>query len=86
MVVVQSLSHVPMDCSLPGSSVHGTFQARILEWIAISFSIYTYYFYEIINRMNIIYIYNYTKILLILFSILDRFDINIKQNFSGLLN
>ena len=29
----------PMDCSLPGSSVHGSFQARILEWVAISFSI-----------------------------------------------
>jgi len=28
-----------MDCSLPGSSVHGLFQARILEWVAISFSI-----------------------------------------------
>ena len=28
----------PMDCSLPGSSVHGIFQAIILEWIAISFS------------------------------------------------
>ena len=28
----------PMDCSLPGSSVHGTFQARILEWVAISAS------------------------------------------------
>ena len=28
----------PMDCSLPGSSVHGIFQARILEWLAISFS------------------------------------------------
>ena len=26
------------DCSLPGSSVHGIFQARILEWVAISFS------------------------------------------------
>ena len=26
----------PMDCSLPGSSVHGIFQARILEWVAIS--------------------------------------------------
>ena len=35
------LSHVllfsdPMDCSLPGSSVHGIFQARILEWMVIS--------------------------------------------------
>ena len=28
----------PMDCSLPGSSVHGISQARILEWVAISFS------------------------------------------------
>ena len=30
----------PMDCSLPGSSVHGIFQARILEWGAIAFSRY----------------------------------------------
>ena len=28
----------PMDCSLSGSSFHGIFQARILEWVAISFS------------------------------------------------
>ena len=28
----------PMDCSLPDSSVHGILQARILEWVAISFS------------------------------------------------
>ena len=28
----------PMDCSLPGSSVHGIFQARVLEWGAIAFS------------------------------------------------
>ena len=28
----------PMDCSLPGSSVHWILQARILEWVAISFS------------------------------------------------
>ena len=28
----------PMDCSLPHSSVHGIFQARVLEWVAISFS------------------------------------------------
>ena len=28
----------PMDCSLPGSSVHGILQARMLEWVAISFS------------------------------------------------
>ena len=29
----------PMDCSPPGSSVHGIFQARVLEWCAIAFSI-----------------------------------------------
>ena len=28
----------PMDCSLPGSSTHGIFQARVLEWVAIAFS------------------------------------------------
>ena len=43
MFVVLSLNHVqlfcnPMDCSLPGSSVHGIFQARIPEWVTISFS------------------------------------------------
>ena len=32
--------HDPMDCSLPGSSVHEIFQARVLEWGAIAF----YYF------------------------------------------
>ena len=40
---VKSLSHVqllsdPIYCSPPGSSVHGILQARILEWVAISFS------------------------------------------------
>ena len=44
VVVVESLSHIRffsdplMDCSLPGSSVHGILQTRILEWVAISFS------------------------------------------------
>ena len=40
--VLSCYSHVrlcnPMDCSPSGSSVHGIFQARILEWVAISFS------------------------------------------------
>ena len=27
-----------MDCGLPGSSIHGIFQARVLEWVAIAFS------------------------------------------------
>ena len=42
VTVVQSLSRVglfmTMDCSPPGSSVHGILQPRILEWVAISFS------------------------------------------------
>ena len=29
----------PMDSSLPGSSAHGVFQARVLEWVAIAFSV-----------------------------------------------
>ena len=29
----------PMDCSLPGSSVHGILEAKILEWVAISSSV-----------------------------------------------
>ena len=41
----------PMDCSLPGSSIHGIFQARVLEWVAIAFSVTItrnrYYFSEI---------------------------------------
>ena len=28
----------PMDCSPPGPSIHGIFQARVLEWVAIAFS------------------------------------------------
>ena len=31
----------PMDCSPPGSSIHGIFQARVLEWGAIAFSVRT---------------------------------------------
>ena len=40
MLAVQSCPTLcdPMDCSLPGSFVHGILQARILEWVAISFS------------------------------------------------
>ena len=49
VVVVQLLSHVrlfrdPVSCILQGSSVHGIFQARILEWVVISFSKELYLF------------------------------------------
>ena len=30
----------PMDCSLPGSSIHGIFQARVLEWVAIEIDVF----------------------------------------------
>ena len=39
----------PMDCSLPGSSVHGIFQARTLEWVAIAFSKNDHIPYQNIN-------------------------------------
>ena len=42
----------PMDCSLPGSSVHGIFQARVLEWGAIAFS-----------ALIILAIYNFLQLL-----------------------
>ena len=43
--VVQSCPTLrdPLDCSLPGSSIHGIFQARVLEWSAIAFSFYVLY-------------------------------------------
>ena len=40
----------PIDCSLPGSSIHGIFQARVLEWGAIAFS-------ESIPRMGHVYLF-----------------------------
>ena len=43
----------PMDCSLPGSSVHVIFQARVLEWVAIAFSVefqYPFQFFQMICK------------------------------------
>ena len=42
----------PMDCSPPGSSVHGISQARVLEWVAIDFSSFSIIY-------NVYYIYMY---------------------------
>ena len=39
----------PMDCSLPGSSVHGVFQSRVLEWVVIAFSKRRHIFPQIFN-------------------------------------
>ena len=52
-----TLSH-PMDCSPPGSSIHGIFQARVLEWGAIAFSD---------NFLGCIKIFGRVKELLVLF-------------------
>ena len=41
----------PMDCSLPGSSVHGILQARVLEWGAIAFSAVA--FWQPLNPHNL---------------------------------
>ena len=42
----------PMDCSLQGSSVHGIFQARVLEWGAIAFSKMKNTLEEISSKLN----------------------------------
>ena len=48
----------PMDCSLPGSSVHGIFQARVLEWVAIAFSkIYWVTLYQVFYFTDLLNIY-----------------------------
>ena len=43
----------PMDCSLPGSSVHGIFKARVLEWGAIAFSVTTVHGPIIISKSKV---------------------------------
>ena len=58
----------PMDCSLPGSSVHGILQARVLEWGAIAFS-------DVESKkiqMNLFTIANIFRLLLLL--LLSRFS------------
>ena len=42
----------PMDCSLPGSSIHGIFQARVLEWGAVAFSDIYVLIYDICSPVN----------------------------------
>ena len=61
----------PMDYSLPGSSIHGIFQARVLEWVAIAFSyacVYTYVFNQIIISMHVCVMYVSTYITVVVFS------------------
>ena len=51
--------HDPMDCSLPGSSIHGIFQAKILEWgaIAFSFNIYRCWILSFLHFLELLYGY-----------------------------
>ena len=48
--------HDPMDCSLPGSSIHGIFQARVLEWCALAFSNYRPYQLPLLNPFTDVFI------------------------------
>ena len=54
----------PMDCSLPGPSIHGIFQGRVLEWVAIAFSELCLYVGIIIfiYYLNIFTTYSFTQI------------------------
>ena len=55
----------PMGCSPPGSSVHGIFQARVLEWGAIAFSklyIYTYIIFQIILHYRLLQDIDYSSL------------------------
>ena len=49
----------PMDCNPPGPSIHGIFQARVLEWVAIAFFVTYYYLAKKgpIFKADFIYIY-----------------------------
>ena len=52
-------SSYPMDCSPPGSSVHGIFQARVLEWGALAFSYRYSIFWALQNYKNKNNVYNF---------------------------
>ena len=62
--VAQSCSTLsdPMDGSLPGSSVHGIFQARVLEWGAIAFSMNIHVIKQVVG--NVLSKTKYNRILL----------------------
>ena len=67
----------PMDCSLPGSSVHGIFQARVLEWVAI-----TYLFIELWLLYSIILVsgiqYQFSSVVQSCLTLCDPMDCSIK--------
>ena len=58
----------PMDCSLPGSSVHGIFQARVLEWGAIAFSLHDMAHIFIVSDKAVIHVISLVSFLCLWFS------------------
>ena len=63
--------HYPVDCSLPGSSVLGIFQARVLEWVAIAFSSSQWFtlYQTFITENFIVLLFNVMQIFQVLFSL-----------------
>ena len=60
----------PMDCSLPGSSAHGIFQTRVLEWGAISFSAPCTRFHKLPHQPTSVVPYTYRSRYRVLFKLL----------------
>ena len=76
----------PMDCSPPGSSIHGIFQARVLEWGAIAFSDIHIYWYIILpfsiltcNSYHMLYS-TYLSHIYIRYSIMNSWQFNFYNN------
>ena len=54
-----------MECSLPGSSIHGIFQARVLEWVTIAFpfsGLHTFPHYSLLMTLLLCSVYNYYQL------------------------
>ena len=67
----------PMGCSLPGSSVHGIFQARVLEWVAIAFSLLELRAHANPALVNLITSVNVLFPIKVIFKELRNYDFNI---------
>ena len=78
---IQSCSTLrnPMDCSLPGSSAHGIFQASVLEWGAIAFS------REDHSLDNMDFFFFFGRVMSLLFNTLSRFVITFLPRSNHLL-
>ena len=57
--------HDPMDCSLPGSFIRGIFQARVLEWGAIAFSVIFHYVTVIFTSVCFVFFLSYFNLVLL---------------------